>query len=405
MGRVWMASVLVGLLGCGQVGEGELAAPGSPAVAGQDALPQAAAGAGSGNTDVGDAATAASASTAADASQPPRTADAGGASPAADFASAVDGSPPDAPDAQLDALGEPALRHSFETLGVEAGTEREGLCQSWTLDNDEPVWVHRVRASNEGAVHHSNWIWVPDTEYAGPDGTWPCVERGFDQIIAGAIGGVFFAQSTQSRNDEQGFPDGVAFEMPAHARIIGDIHLLNVTDAAIDTRIQFELYTLPPEEVEVALQPMAFTNLALEIPPAGKTVARMQCALPQPDLDIYYILPHFHELGLSMALDVAGGPLDGTEIWRSSASFGEPLGETFEVPLSVTGASGLGISCEYKNPRDRSVAYGFGDQEMCVTLIYSTGAKTGGTALSNLSASDSGGVHHTDGLCVSVSAP
>ena len=42
---------------------------------------------------------------------------------------------------------------------------------------------------------------------------------------------------------------------------------------------------------------------------------------------------------------------------------------------------------------------------MCVTLIYSSGAKAGGTAITDFSAQDDGGVHRTDALCVSVGAP
>jgi hypothetical protein len=246
---------------------------------------------------------------------------------------------------------------------------------------------------------------VNDTDYAGPDGTWPCSDRGFDQIFAGAFGGVFFAQSTQSRMDTQAFPEGVAFEMPAHVRIIGDVHLLNARDAEITTSLHFDVYTLKADEVRVPLQPMAFTNTALDIAPQGETHARMQCATPQPDFEVYYILPHFHALGERMRVDLAGGPMDGKEIFRSSGAIGETLGKTFDPPLAVTGALGLAMTCEYRNPRDATVLYGEGDQEMCVVLIYSTGKKAGGTAISNVSVSDEGGVHSTDALCVSVGDP
>jgi hypothetical protein len=241
--------------------------------------------------------------------------------------------------------------------------------------------------------------------FTGPDGTWTCADRGFDQILAGAAGGVFFAQSTQARADTQAFPPGVAFQMPAHVRIIGDVHLLNATQADIDTSLRFEVYTLPASEVRVPLQPMAFTNTALDIAASGETKARMQCATPQPDFDIYYILPHFHGLGQNMAIDVAGGALDGKVIYRSAGSFGEAWGQTFDPPIAVTGALGLGVTCDYQNPRSTAVHYGEGDQEMCVTLIYSSGQKAGGMALTNLTTTDQGGVHSTDSLCVSVGSP
>lgn len=296
----------------------------------------------------------------------------------------------------------PDLEHTFEPITIAPGEEVTGTCQSWTLNNDAPVFVNRVVASNQGAFHHSNWIWVRDTDYPGPDGTWPCADRGFDQILAGAVGGVFFAQSTQAKTDTQAFPEGVAFELPAHARIIGDVHLLNTTPDSMTTTLSFEVYGIEASTVRVPLQPMAFTNTALELAPLMRTRARMQCATPVPDFDVYYVLPHYHQLGVGMQITVAGGPMDGSLLFESDVPYGEPAGRTYDPPLSITGALGLGITCEYDNPRAEPVRYGVGDQEMCVTLIYSSGRKAGGMAVSNLTVQDEGGVRRTDALCIAV---
>lgn len=296
------------------------------------------------------------------------------------------------------------LEHAFESVSLDPGEELLGTCQSWTLNNDQPLNVNRVVETNGGNFHHSNWIWVPDTLYTGPDGTFKCADRGFDQIAAGALGGVFFAQSTQARGDTQAFPDGVAFTMPAHARIIGDVHLLNTTDAPAQTSLRFELYTLPDSDVRVPLQPMAFTNLSLDIAPQTETRARMQCATPQPDFDIYYVLPHFHSLGQGLSIDVAGGPMDGSNIFQSMGAIGNSLGKTFDPPIAIKGSTGLAVTCDYRNPGTSTVKYGEGDQEMCVVLIYSDGKKAGGETFGNLTTNDSGGVHQTDALCIAVGA-
>jgi hypothetical protein len=319
-------------------------------------------------------------------------------------AGAGGGSGAGAADAALPAQP-PDLEHTFPALTIAANSEQVGVCQSWTLGNDAPLYVNRVVEHNTGGFHHSNWIWVDDASYDGPDGTWPCDERGFEQILAGAVGGVFFAQSTQALKDTQAFPEGVAFEMPEHARIIGDVHMLNPNSAPIDTSLTFELYTLPADQVQVKLQPMAFTNTALDIAAASDTHARMECATPQPDFDVYYVLPHYHSMGLGMQIDVLGGAMDGTNLFMNEGGYGESVGQTFDPPLQVRGANGLAITCDYRNPRDTAVVYGEGDQEMCVTLIYSSGAKAGGTAVTNFSVDDNGGVHSTDALCVSVGAP
>jgi hypothetical protein len=337
------------------------------------------------------------------ASAPGHDAGARAASPATSVADA--GHSADAGSAAAAPSAPPDFAHTFPDLTVGAGAELIGTCQSWTLGNDQPVYVNRVVSSNDGGFHHSNWIWVDDTSYDGPDGTWQCADRGFDQILAGAVGGVFFAQSTQARHDTQAFPEGVAFEMPAHARIIGDVHLLNAGDTAVTTRLGFELYTLPANAVRVQLQPMAFTNTALDIAASTDTSARMECATPQPDFDIYYVLPHYHVMGLGMRIDVMGGPMDRTNVFSAMGGFGMSVGQTFDPPIAVHGADGLAITCDYRNPRASTVGYGEGDQEMCVTLIYSSGAKAGGTAIDNFSTLDDGGVHRTDALCVSVGSP
>lgn len=296
----------------------------------------------------------------------------------------------------------PDLTHGFETVAIDPGQELVDTCQSWTLDNPEPLYVQKVIETNGGGFHHSNWIWVPDSLYAGPDGTWKCQDRGFDQIAAGAFGGVFFAQSTQARADTQEFPPHVAFMMPAHARIIGDVHLFNTGDTNMRTNLRFELYTLPAAEVRVPLQPMAFTNLTLDIAPQMETHARMQCATPQPDFHIYYILPHFHALGQGLSIDVAGGPMDGMNIFKSAGAIGNSLGKMFDPPIAISGATGLAVTCNYQNPRPSTVKYGEGDQEMCVVLLYTDGNKTGGETIGNLTKSDTGTVHSTDDMCLAV---
>ncbi len=297
----------------------------------------------------------------------------------------------------------PTLTHEFPLLTVQARQELPDQCMSWTLNNEEPLWVNTVQADNDGAFHHSNWVYVPDTAYEGPDGNWRCDERGFEQVTAANMGGVFFAQSTQARTDEQRFPDGVAFQVPAHARVIGQVHALNLQTTDVSTQLRFSVFTIPEEEVTVRLRSMAYTNLGLDIAPQSQTHARMDCTLSDTDFNVYYVLPHYHELGQTMRVSVIGGPNDGLEIFRATANYGDPLGGTLDPPVAVTGATQLRVSCEYDNPRDVSVGYGIGDQEMCVVLIYSdTDRQAGGFAASNRSNELVNGVHVTDANCIGL---
>ena len=81
---------------------------------------------------------------------------------------------------------------------------------------------------------------------------------------------------------------------------------MNISASALETALHFDIETVPEEEVEVRLRPIAFTNTALDIDPHAESRYGMTCDLaPQfqsllgepPDYSIYYVLAHNHEWG------------------------------------------------------------------------------------------------------------
>ncbi|MFW6067623.1 MAG: hypothetical protein ACOC97_04735 [Myxococcota bacterium] len=268
------------------------------------------------------------------------------------------------------------LSHAFEPVTLEAGGELSWECQSWTLNNPEPLWVNAVRSDNDGFWHHSNWFFVPDTFYtlsdgSPGDGTWPCDERGFEELEAGVAGGVLFAQSTQSTEDVQEFPANHAFRIPAHSQVVGNIHLLNLSDTEITSGIRFEIDTIPAEEVATPLQPMAFFNRAIALPPNQDSEFTMECTFDEPQrFGVHYVMPHYHELGTGIRLELVGGDRDGEVIFQTDGRTGEAWGESLDPAEDMAGATGLRFTCAYSNPRNEVVEWGIGDQEMCVFLAY-----------------------------------
>ncbi|MGB5810650.1 MAG: hypothetical protein WBG86_08980 [Polyangiales bacterium] len=273
-----------------------------------------------------------------------------------------------------------SLSHTFEALDIESGAEMLDVCQSWTLDNDEPLYVARIEQSNDGAWHHSNWYFVPEELYDGPDGTWPCGERGFTQLGATNAGGVFFAQSTQTFDEAQAFAEGAVVEIPPRSTVVGDIHLLNVSATPLSTAIRFDVETIAEEDVEVKLRPIAFSNEALDIEPRAESRFGMTCNVANqfervlgepPNYNIYYVLGHYHDWGnyfrLSFVDEEAG--IDET-VFEFSGRVGEPLGKVIDPPLHSQGAKSLRFECGYLNDTDRRLEYGFQGQEMCLFLAY-----------------------------------
>lgn len=290
----------------------------------------------------------------------------------------------------------PTLSYTFEPIAVGSGEEVSGVCQSWTLNNDEPLYVSKILQRNEGGWHHSNWSFVPEDVYDGPDGTWNCDDRGFHEVSAGLEGGTFFAQSTQTLEELQAFQEGAVLEIPPRHRIVGGVHLLNVSAAPMNSALTFEIETIPEEDVRVKLRPVAFTNTALDIRQQAESRFGMTCDLSAqfdstlgtpPDYNIYYVLAHYHEWGNYFRLSFVDDEGGDRTILELQSSVGEPLGSTIDPPISSQGASSLRVECGYMNTTDRDLEYGLGGQEMCVFLAYidadiKIGAASGGnTAL------------------------
>lgn len=261
---------------------------------------------------------------------------------------------------------------TFPSIHAEAQQEIVGKCESFTLNNDQPIYVNDVEMAAGPGWHHSNWFYVKDTDFAGPDGEWNCADRGFDEVAAGGRGGVLFAQSTQSQGESQQFPAGAALKLPAHARVVGGIHIVNASTQAIDTTITLTLKTIPEHDVTVSLHPMSLEYHPLDLPPNARSRFTGTCTPSDNaplDFKVYYVLPHYHNHGTALSFR-AFGPAGTTTIFDQSAPIGNAWGETLDPPIDVNGQSGITFSCDYENNTDAPLYWGNADGEMCVLLAY-----------------------------------
>lgn len=270
-----------------------------------------------------------------------------------------------------------ALTHAFPAMTLGPGEEIAADCVAWTLDNEKALYVNEVTLVNGGGYHHSNWFVVPEHVYAGPDGRFSCAERGFDENLASVAGAVIFAQSTQSFEETQAFAPGVVLKIPPRHKVVSSIHLLNVTTRPQETFLRMTLGLVHPRDVEVILSGFRLNYGALDIPPQSEALFTGECDLAQIfediiqepfELKLHWVLPHYHYLGTSFRVEVFGGPNDGQVIHSIGEFNAEPNGLALDPPIDLTGARGLRFSCGYRNPRDESVKFGIGDQEMCVML-------------------------------------
>ena len=69
-------------------------------------------------------------------------------------------------------------------------------------------------------------------------------------------------------------------------------------------------------------------------------------------------------------LEIAGGPRDG-EVLARHDGYGENFGQAIDPPIDLgqIGARGVRFTCGFTNPRNATVRWGIGDQEMCVIAL------------------------------------
>ncbi len=273
---------------------------------------------------------------------------------------------------------------TFGPYPLEPRQEITDQCVSISLDNDEPIYINQVELTTGPGFHHSNWFWVPQNQFAGPDGTWSCNERHYSEAAAGLFGAVVFAQSTQALHEIQAFPAGAATKIPPHAKLVAGLHLLNATDGVLSPKIELTLTPIPLREVTAELHGLAFENMSIQIPPHAKSRFTIECDLskgqsidggtferPPPTFKIYHVLAHYHELGSGLTFEALRDSDGGAEMmFETSTRIGDGLASVLDPPFDLTGHSKLRFSCSYENPRDEAVGWGVGDQEMCIVFAF-----------------------------------
>lgn len=272
--------------------------------------------------------------------------------------------------------------HSFDfgPYAIAPQQEMTQSCIQLSLQNDEPLWIHEVELTTGAGFHHSNWLFVPEDVFPGPDGTFSCKERGYSEVIAAGAGGVLFAQSTQSPHEVQTFLPGAAVRVPARSKLVAQLHLLNASDTALNVKPNIKLVSIPEGSVTLTLAGMSFSNMALGLPAGRQSRFTVECDLTQqhrwafdrdPDFKIYYALAHYHELGTGLSIDALRPDGSSASIYSTANSIGDSLGGPVTPGFDMTGFTKLRMSCDFYNPRSEVVRWGIGDQEMCVFLAFS----------------------------------
>lgn len=309
------------------------------------------------------------------------------------------------------------ITHAFGPLELPPQSDDVTMCASWTLDNALAVYVGEVEMANLGNFHHSNWFVVPEDDFPGGDGYWPCADRGFDEIAASSQGAtVLFAQSTQSYNESQKLATGAVVKIPPRYKILATLHTLNATPEPAQTELWLSLYPLHPADVTGVVTALSMQYKDLRIPASSEARFTADCDLStaywlvnqEPlAMRLHYILPHYHYLGNFFEVKVKGGLLDGQTVYSLDGFNGAANGLTFDPPLDLPGAVGLEVTCGYDNWRSEDVTWGNGEGEMCVmlALIESDAIMGASVDIGSTLVGVEDGVQMYEGLCLGIGLP
>jgi hypothetical protein len=309
------------------------------------------------------------------------------------------------------------VTHAFGRVNMAPFEDRNVDCVSWTVQNELPLYAQSVLVSNEGSFHHSNWFVVPDTVYDGPDGYWPCDERGYSELDAGNKGSVLFAQSTQSYVEEQTLAPGAVVKIPTRSRIVAGVHTLNASPREEQSGLWLSLSPIHPAEVETVVTPLALEYKDIHLPANQESRLTASCDFESAheastggeplSLKLHYILPHYHYLGNYFDVTVVGGELDGQSVFELDGFNADANGLTFDPPMDLPGATGLQMTCGYDNWTSQDVEWGYGDGEMCVlmALVEADTVMAGSVQLGSTIAGVEDDVHMYEGPCIAFSIP
>jgi len=281
----------------------------------------------------------------------------------------------------------------FGPYDLAPGEEVTTKCVQATLHNTDYLDINQVELTTATGFHHSNWFFVPEHVFAGDDGTFECDDRGFNEGIATILGGgVLFAQSTQATHEIQAFPDGVAVEIPPGSKIVAGIHMLNANDQPIHIPLKLTITPIAKKDVTTTLAGVSFENHSIGLPPHAQSKFTLDCDLQplhqslfgrDPDFNFYYALAHYHALGTGLTVEAVRPDGSSATVYSTANHIGDTLGGAIDPPFSMVGFTRLRFSCDYFNPRDSTVTWGVGDQEMCVFLAFTDSTRNWGGGAPN----------------------
>lgn len=162
-------------------------------------------------------------------------------------------------------------------------------------------------------------------------------------------------------------PDGMGNKLKSGTRLMVQSHHINATGAPVLVNDRVELYSVPTEDIETFVAPLAHTSTTFDLPP-GEHEISITCSF-ENDYNFLYILGHMHEWGQFFSIDY--NRADGTteriytiEQWDVLYRDLPPI-ESFDgLGFSVLAGESFTTTCRWDNTTGETLGF---PEEMCVS--------------------------------------
>jgi hypothetical protein len=245
------------------------------------------------------------------------------------------------------------------------------------LDRDRFLVALEVLPEIRRMVHHVLFYPADRTDaqlrdLAEPGSGWTCF-GGPDLETGAPVGGWVPGQQALR------YPEGSGIRIRASEVLVMQVHY-NFDNGPAEpdqsgVRLQFE------DDVERPAMIFGQYNVGFSIPPGAEGYSATDTldlpALPNLDVRVLGTLPHMHQLGRSIRVEVDDGSETRCVIdipdwdfnWQQFYFYEDPRG----LP-ALKAESELRLTCVWDNPTDRAVTWGEGtSDEMCLNYLLVTG--------------------------------
>lgn len=256
-------------------------------------------------------------------------------------------------------------------IELAPGEERQ-TCVAWPIPELRHPFVYASRLYTTQGLHHSNVLAFPVSEEDGespyPD-CLPGAEDPLQNLDGRTVPDILFANSTQVVGGESVvFPEGLAYRLDPAREIVASVHVLNPTGETLRVEIAYDFFTMPEEDLEHEVAPMAFFIREFLVPPGVEEVVSTSCQVFGGNL--VSLMPHTHQYATAFDVELRRGGAAVQSIYEGGAYDLESDIEVFDPIISLEGIDEIAFSCTFRNTTDHDLVYGSGDNEMCVLFGY-----------------------------------